>query len=55
MDANATWFDAEATADLIDLARDATALFEQYEPVGHAAEPRAAPEDTCENLYALPL
>jgi hypothetical protein len=34
------------------VVQDATALFEQYEPMNDASAP--APDEVCENLYAMP-
>lgn len=34
------------------VVQDATALFEQYEPTNDASAP--APDEVCENLYAMP-
>jgi len=47
-------FGIEASAYLIEAARDGgAALFEQYEPAD-APIRETCVEDTCENLYALP-
>jgi hypothetical protein len=45
---------ADPAYESLDIPLDATALFEQYEPVDETLETRRVEADTCENLYSLP-